>query len=116
MRILLVEESNLWVSRAKEWDVTLAPVIKIDGHYLIPGDSLRQIAGARPAQFDLVIIGNNEGSGMSGARVLDPTMRDRTIIVWDRFTRGVDDVRYREQGILHFTTRILLVDYIQQLV
>jgi len=56
--------------------------------------------------IDLVVIGNNLGAGVKKAEAVAKKMRDRTIILWNRYTPGCpEEKHYRELGITRFASR-----------
>ena len=54
--------------------------------------------------FDLIVIGNNLGTGLQYARVVPVEMRRRTLIVWNEYTPG-DERGYARMGYRKFASR-----------
>ena len=59
---------------------------------------------AQADQYDLIIIGNNDGSGLAYATRIHGQMRPQTLIVWNRLHPG-DEAEYAAQGFEHFAAR-----------
>jgi hypothetical protein len=77
-------------------------------NYQVSPRSLELARGAAPGDFDAVIIGNNEGIGLRKAHALHPSLRDITMIVWNRFSAEREPreaAEYREMGFTHFGPR-----------
>ncbi|MFA5961449.1 MAG: hypothetical protein WC848_02070 [Parcubacteria group bacterium] len=64
--------------------------------------------------FNLVVIGNNLGAGISKAKAVPETMKNQTIIVWNHSTFDHMSI-YADLGFQHFTTRTSLWTKIQEI-
>ena len=78
-----------------------------DGHYIVSRRSLELAAAATPEMYDVVLLGNNRGVGLEKAATLPATMRDRTLVMWDRYRSG-DEAAYASFGFTHFGQRSVL--------
>lgn len=74
------------------------------GGYRVSQRSGELARGATPELYDAIIVGNNEGTGRAKARELPDSVKDRTMIVWNRFVPGTE-APYAEMGFTHFGQR-----------
>jgi hypothetical protein len=58
----------------------------------------------RAADYDFVIVGNNQGSGLAYANAIPAEMRPRTLIVWNDYEPG-DETDYAALGYEHVASR-----------
>jgi hypothetical protein len=65
--------------------------------------------------IDIVVIGNNNGAGLYKAAYVNPTLRERTVIIWNLYTPGLDDAEYKALGYTRFLSRHKLHEVIREL-
>jgi len=53
---------------------------------------------------DLVILGNNLGTGLTNAEFIADPMKEKTIVVWNYYQPGQEDP-YAAMGFRHFCSR-----------
>jgi hypothetical protein len=61
--------------------------------------------------FDLVILGDNDGVGLLKAQAIAPKTRPRTVVVWDDYKLG-DEAPYVALGFKQFMSRRTLADHL----
>ncbi len=96
------------VARLKETGIGLE-IVKLELDEVFDGRyyriSSRGVELARQAQeFDAVMIGNNEGTGLNYAHVIPEQMKARTIVLWNRYEPGVEG-GYAALGFTNFANR-----------
>jgi len=66
---------------------------------------------ATPEQYDLVVIGNNRGTGVEYARLLLHDIKSRVLVVWNDYRPGDEEI-YASLGLEHFCSRPEQADYL----
>lgn len=70
----------------------------------------KRVAQATAAgEADLVIVGNNRGTGLLYAKCVASTMQCKTVIVWNEYRTG-DEQPYAALGFTHFASRTVGLD------
>lgn len=75
------------------------------GGYRVTQRSLLLAREATPEKYDVIIIGNNLGTGISKARELPPEVHNRTMIAWNEYRPG-NEQPYAAMGFTHFGNRV----------
>ncbi len=60
---------------------------------------------AEDPPFDLIVIGNNMGTGLGRAEAIPDVMKDKTIIVWNASSDQDGRDKYEKMGFPHFGVR-----------
>lgn len=55
--------------------------------------------------FDIIIVGNNNGAGLAKVHHIPSDQLDKVIVVWAEYEEG-KTIPYRKLGIKHFSTRV----------
>lgn len=55
-------------------------------------------------EVDLVILGNNVGTGLANAKFIADAMKEKTIVVWYDYSLG-QEAPYADMGFKHFCSR-----------
>jgi len=85
--------------------------IRSSGGYIVSQLGRDLAARATPDRYDLVVIGNNLGTGFEYARLIPEAMRSRTLIVWNWYKVGNEET-YTSYGFEHFCSRDEQVEYL----
>jgi hypothetical protein len=67
----------------------------------------------QPYSYDLIIIGNNQGSGVTKAEAIPVALRPRAVVTWNDAPGGRVEA-YRRLGYTHFVTRDKLLNYLDK--
>lgn len=65
------------------------------------------------AIFDLIVIGNNLGAGLSKAEQLPLDARANAIVVWNEDPMPATTAPYRRLGYIHFMSRRRLMKFLK---
>lgn len=74
------------------------------GRYKVSERSLQLAHDATLKKYDVIIIGNNLGTGVRKAEALPYEVRPRTMIVWNEYVPG-DERSYAAMGFKYFGNR-----------
>lgn len=55
-------------------------------------------------EVDIVVVGNNLGAGVAKAKAIAEDMKEKTIVVWNSYSRG-NEAHYARLGLTHFGSR-----------
>jgi hypothetical protein len=88
---------ELEVIRESEWGTM--DVYKAPPHVC---EAVKQLTEEK--KVDLVIVGNNMGAGVLKAQAIAEDMKEKTIVVWNFYTLGVEQP-YAAFGLKHFCSR-----------
>lgn len=108
LRLLVLGDSMIalpqgLINQGVEFEVLCEPdecIHNSRGYYVVSTWSLEKAGNAEIDGWDAIIVGNNLGSGVVKARALPESVRDRTMIVWNRYVPG-DGKSYFEMGFRH---------------
>lgn len=60
---------------------------------------------AEDPPFDLIVIGNNLGTGLGRAKAIPDDLKGRTIVIWNANSDQRERPKYERMGITHFGVR-----------
>ncbi len=104
IRVLMLDTKHTWLENGPQFDITYGLTRDRHDHYSVPADTRRLARQARVDDYDVIVIGNNLGTGHANAKLIAPELRSRTLIVWHRLPdHGVD--LYVSMGYTHFSER-----------
>lgn len=75
----------------------------------------RQMLVEHVRDSDVIVLGNNEGTGLLYIGDIPEEKRQHVLVVWNNYTPG-NDLPYRRCGIVHFCSRRDAANVVKQIV
>ena len=101
MRILLLDHEVFYIPEEFRSKVERP----FHGRFYEVNGMLSKIVCLLGEPFDIVILGNNMGAGVTIAQNIPEALRSKTIVVWNYYPIPRDVKEYEKLGLSHFCGR-----------
>lgn len=114
IRVLIVDNMMLELGLEAETAIDLETrLFSRTDTYVVNPKVVAYLKALKPDDYDLIVVGNNNGAGVEKAAAMPVALRSRTVIVWNSIPGAINRGEYEAMGFIHFSTRESLWRYLR---